>query len=106
MENGGSERDCVFIQISESQIGRAVRTKDWKYSARADGDGETEHSAIDYYDDYLYDLKNDPCEKNNLVNNEEYAEIIGQMRALLSREMVNAGEEKPTFHKPITVKKY
>lgn len=106
MENGGSERDCVFIQISESQIGRAVRTKDWKYSACADGDGETEHSAIDYYDDYLYDLKNDPCEKNNLVNNEEYAEIIGQMRALLSREMVNAGEEKPTFHKPITVKKY
>ena len=55
---------------------------------------------------YLYDLKNDPCEKNNLVNNEEYAEIIGQMRALLSREMVNAGEEKPAFHKPITVKQY
>ncbi|MGN0546016.1 MAG: sulfatase-like hydrolase/transferase [Acutalibacteraceae bacterium] len=105
IENGGSERDCVFIQISESQIGRAVRTKDWKYSARAVGDGESEHSAIDYYDDFLYDLKNDPCEKTNLVNNEKYADIIEQMRNLLSREMVNAGEEKPRFHKPITVNK-
>ena len=28
------ERDCVFIQISESQVGRAVRTKDWKRKCR------------------------------------------------------------------------
>ena len=105
-DNSGSERDCVFIQISESQIGRAVRTKDWKYSARAVGDGESEHSAIDYYDDFLYDLKNDPCEKTNLVKNEKYSDIIEQMRNLLSREMVNAGEEKPKFHKPLTVNKF
>lgn len=100
------ERDCVFVQISESHIGRAVRTKEWKYSARALGSGWHKHSAVHYFDDYLYDLKNDPCEKNNLVNNEDYADILSKMRALLSREMVNAGEKKPVFHKPLTVRKY
>ncbi len=100
------ERDCVFIQISESHIGRAVRTKEWKYSAKAMGSGWHKPRAIHYFDDYLYDLKNDPCEKNNLVNNENYAKILQQMRTLLTREMVNAGEKAPIFHKPRKVKKY
>ncbi len=100
------ERDCVFIQISESQIGRAVRTKKWKYSARAVGSGNAGHSAVHYFDDFLYDLKNDPNEKCNLVNNKKYKKTISEMRALLSREMVNAGEKKPIFHKPLKVRKY
>ena len=104
--DGGDERDCVFIQISESQIGRAVRTKEWKYSARAVGSGEMGHSAVHYFDDFLYDLKNDPHEKINLVNNSKYRETLLSMRALLSREMVNAGEKKPVFHKPLKAQKY
>ena len=100
------ERDCVFIQISESHIGRAVRTKDWKYSAMAIGSGWHKPDAVHYFDDFLYDLKNDPCEKNNLVNNEKYKATLLQMRELLSREMVNAGEKKPIFHKPMKTKKY
>ena len=101
-----SERDCVFIQISESQVGRAIRTKKWKYSARAIGSGWYKHSAKHYYDDYLYDLEKDPDEKNNLVNDENYNKIIAQMRNLLSREMVNTGEKAPTFHKPLKVRKF
>ncbi len=96
-----TDRDCVFIQISESQIGRAVRTKEWKYSARAIGSGWTRHKASVYYDDFLYDLKNDPYEKNNLVKDSSYTHILEDMRALLSREMVNAGEKKPVFRKRI-----
>ena len=46
------------------------------------------------------------CEKNNLVNNESYAKIIQQMRTLLAREMVNAGEKRPVFHKPLKTKKF
>ncbi len=100
------ERDCVFVQISESHIGRAVRTKKWKYSAKAVGSGWHKPRATHYFDDYLYDLENDPCEKNNLVNNENYEKVLQQMRTLLSREMVNVGEKKPVFHKPITVKMF
>ena len=101
-----AERDCVFIQISESQVGRAVRTKDWKYSARAIGSGWHKPKAVHYFDDFLYDLKNDPHEKNNLVNNEIYNDTLLYMRDLLSREMVNAGEKKPVFHKPFKTRKY
>ena len=100
------ERDCVFVQISESQIGRAVRTKNWKYSARAIGSGWHKPKAVHYFDDFLYDLENDPHEKNNLVNNKDYAEVLEQMRALLAREMVNAGERNPIFHKPFKTRKY
>ena len=102
----GTERDCVFVQISESHIGRAVRTMEWKYSARAIGSGFFKSKAVHYFDDFLYDLENDPHEKNNLVNNKDYAKVLEQMRALLAREMVNAGEEKPIFHKPFKKRKY
>lgn len=100
------ERDCVFVQISESHIGRCVRTKNWKYSAKAIGSGWYKSKAVHYFDDFLYDLKNDPCEKNNLVNDENYAKVLHQMRTLLSREMVDAGEKKPRFHKGLMVKNH
>ena len=93
------------MQISESHIGRCVRTKNWKYSAKAIGSGWYKSKAIHYFDDFLYDLKNDPCEKINLVENENYAKILHQMRTLLSREMVNAGEKKPRFHRAVRIKK-
>ena len=83
-----------------------MRTKDWKYSARARGSGWYKYKAVNYYDDYLYDLKNDPYEKNNLVNNSEYDEILMTMRELLSREMEKAGEKKPVFRKPSRTKVY
>ena len=104
--NDTPERDCVFIQISESQIGRAVRTKDFKYSVRAIGSGMMKHSSSVYFDDFLYDLRNDPHEKNNLVNNKMYKDIIKEMRELLSREMVKVGEQKPKFYKPLVKHKF
>ena len=104
--NDTPERDCVFIQISESQIGRAVRTKDFKYSVRAIGSGMMKHSSSVYFDDFLYDLKNDPHEKNNLVNKNIYKDVIKEMRELLSREMVKVGEQKPKFYKPLVKHKF
>ncbi len=100
------ERECVFVQISESHIGRAVRTKEWKYSAKALGTGILKSGAVHYFDDFLYDLKNDPYEKNNLAGNNAYKDVLSEMRKLLSQEMVNAGEKKPIFHKPLRVKKF
>ncbi len=85
----------VFMQISESQVGRAVRTKDWKYSVRADADGWNESHADVYYEDFLYDLNKDPYERNNLVADPAYREIRAELCKILKREMKTAHETEP-----------
>lgn len=100
------ERDCVFIQISESQCGRAIRTKKYKYSVRAiTPSGFTTHSSKVYFEDYLYDLEKDPIEKNNLIKDKEYANVRKELKEMLIREMVNAGENKPVILPAYRVRK-
>ena len=82
--------ESVFIQISESQIGRAVRTDKWKYSVSAKNADKA--FADEYKDDFLYDLENDPYEKNNLIHSAEHSEIRLKMRKLLLEYMKRAGE--------------
>ena len=92
------ERDCVFIQISESQCGRAIRTKQYKYSVRALAPtGYTIHRSPVYFEDYLYDLTKDPIEKNNLIKDRSYVFVRQKMKKLLLREMERAGEKKPVI---------
>lgn len=100
------ERDCVFIQISESQCGRAIRTKKYKYSVRAIApSGFVKHSSKVYFEDYLYDLEKDPIEKNNLIRNKKYDDVRKELKEMLIREMVNAGEEEPKILPALIVRK-
>jgi arylsulfatase A-like enzyme len=86
----------VFIQISESQVGRAVRTGRWKYSVAApDADGWRDASSGRYAEEFLYDLLADPYELNNLAGYESHREVAEVMRGRLVRRMVEAGEEAP-----------
>ena len=56
-------QDEVFIQISESQVGRAIRSKRWKYAVTApDKDGWNDMSSDHYVETELYDLLADPNE--------------------------------------------
>ena len=87
--------DSVFIQISESHVGRCVRTPKWKYAVRADADGWKDSCADIYYEAYLYDLESDPHERSNLAAEPGYAGIRGQLAVLLAAKMVEAGEKKP-----------
>jgi len=92
----GSARDWqddVFVQISESQTGRAVRTSRWKYSVRAPGGSAA--SADSYNEDFLYDLEKDPHERNNLVRDPTLAGIRAELRERLKRRMRHAGESEP-----------
>lgn len=60
--------DCVFMQISESQCGRAIRTDRFKYAVRTLAPtGYLKYNAGVYFEDYLYDLEKDPIERCNLI---------------------------------------
>ncbi len=90
------ERDCVYIQISESQCGRAVRTKEYKYSVSAPtyAAGMTMSASPVYIEEYLYDLKNDPNELRNLIKSPQYKLVRKKMQKMLLNEMEKAGEKK------------
>jgi arylsulfatase A-like enzyme len=87
--------DEVFLQISESQCGRAIRTRRWKYSVRApDADGQVPSSAV-YVEDCLYDLETDPHEQNNLASDPRLVEVRRELAQTLRRRMREAGEAEP-----------
>lgn len=94
-DNGSSHQD-IFIQISESHVGRALRTPDWKYEISApDADGWADMGSDHYVEEFLYDLENDPSELNNLVRSPEHAETRARLRDRLVTRMQAAGEPKP-----------
>ncbi len=91
--------DDVFIQVSESQVGRAVRTRRWKYSVVApDKDGWNDMSSGTYVEQHLYDLEADPCELTDLIGCASHERVSAALRERLVRRMVAAGEPAPVIH--------
>ncbi|NOZ27521.1 MAG: sulfatase-like hydrolase/transferase [Chloroflexi bacterium] len=88
----------VFIQISESQVGRAIRTHRWKYGVTApDRDGVRDAGSDHYVEEYLYDLEADPYELTNLIGLASHQEVAARLRERLIRRMVEIGEAPPTI---------
>lgn len=90
--------DDVFVQISEAECGRAVRTGRWKYAVRAPQEKEgwdlrPWHGEM--AEVYLYDLQCDPYELTNLVHSAAHAPVRERMRQRLLRHMEAAGEALP-----------
>lgn len=83
----------VFFQISESEVGRGLRTKRWKYGVVApDADPWNASFSHRYVEAYLYDLKHDPYELFNLAGQASHHDISHQLRARLLQRMREAGE--------------
>jgi uncharacterized sulfatase len=97
-ENGPEWPDNVFVQISEAMLGRAIRTDRWKYCIHAPDSGAVDDAASDHYEEYcLYDLQNDPHERNNLVDSKDHADIREQLAVKLQQRMKEAGETPCTI---------
>ncbi len=88
----------MFVQISESQVGRAVRTRRWKYGVTApDKKGNQDPASDRYAEEFLYDLDSDPYELTNLIGLQSHQEVARILRERLVRRMVEAGEAEPAI---------
>jgi arylsulfatase A-like enzyme len=93
-----AQDDSVFIQISEHHVGRALRTRRWKYEVGAPQlSGWNDMNGAAYVETYLYDLEKDPYELDNLCRKGEYEEVRAGLRSELLRRLVAAGEPLPTI---------
>jgi len=91
-KNSKNWPETIYIQISESQCGRAIRTKKWKYSIKSPKGRKLKAFSKIYREDCLYDLETDPFELKNLVDDENYEEIRVKLREKILQKMQEAGE--------------
>ncbi|WP_112322828.1 sulfatase-like hydrolase/transferase [Oceanibium sediminis] len=88
--------DDIFIQISESQVGRALRHGQWKYCVSAAHRDPFDHAGSDMYrETHLYDLESDPWELENLVSSDSHKDIRTSLAERLIARMVEVGELPP-----------
>jgi len=88
----------VFVQISESQVGRAIRTKRWKYAIVApEKDGMRDACSDHYVESSLFDLEADPYELSNLIGKTSHFEVAATLRERLIERIVAAGEARPVI---------
>ena len=74
----------IFAQISESRVGRCIRTARYTYSVYAPGVNGGAAAASDRYaDDFLYDMEQDPYQLNNVVADPAYAQVKAALRERL-----------------------
>jgi len=91
----------VFTQISESHVGRSVRTHRWKYAVAAPLPAGRQNDSRSWAETmeeaFLYDLQSDPYELCNLIGSPAHAPVADRMRQLLLDSMAAAGESLPTI---------
>jgi arylsulfatase A-like enzyme len=96
----------AFIEICDGEsLSRAVRTQRWKYSVRAidslqDNGGHPRH----YIEEFLYDLKADPYELNNLVGYESHREVSDIMKERLMKYLTGLGDGDAAVENAASIK--
>lgn len=86
----------VFIQISEAEVGRSIRTHRWKYAVSApEKDGYLDSASDQYVEAFLYDLESDPYELQNLAGNPEYDAAADSLRGRLLERIAQVENASP-----------
>jgi choline-sulfatase len=90
----------LLIQISESECGRALRTRRWKYHVSA---GAVDAPAAERYNESeLYDLDSDPYELDNLIRNAKHRPIADDLRARLLQRILEVEGVRPEIEPAAT----
>jgi len=93
-EAQGNWDNTAYIQISESMVGRAIRTGQWCYCVVDRSKLGTETPSSTHYEEYqMYNLADDPYQQVNLAGRQEYRDQAAALRQLLLQRMSEAGEE-------------
>jgi arylsulfatase A-like enzyme len=88
----------VLIQVSESQTGRAIRTKRWKFGVKAPDLVSTRAGWSDsYHEAELYDLVADQHELHNLIHHESHADLCRELGNRMLERMSMVGEPSATI---------
>ncbi len=88
----------VFAQISESRVGRCIRTPEYLYGVYAPGINGGEAATSDVYaDDYLYDMTKDPYQLENIVEDPAYAQVKKDLRDRLTDWIEKAEGKRPVI---------
>ncbi len=98
----------VFVQVSEAETGRAVRTRRWKYGVayvdpRDPAGRPSAEYAAEYTEMYLYDLFHDPYELENLVHYDSHTPVRKRLRRLLLDRIGEIEGRTPTIIEPVLV---
>ncbi len=102
LRGSGEWRDDLLIEISESCTGRALRTSRWKYGVTArEADPTSPKQALEYREEFLYDLESDPYELCNLSGWRSHRAVADWLRERLLRAITAAGGPAPKIvHAP------
>jgi len=87
----------VYIEISESLTGRALRTPQWTYAAAVPA---RQQFSTQYNEYMLYDLFADPFQHVNLAGRTETREVSAHLRERLIARILQAGDPKPLISPP------
>ena len=86
-------KNAAYIQISDSMVGRAVRTREWCYCVADRSKIGNEVPAGMHYEEYqMYNMLDDPNQQVNLAARKEFRDQAAILRKLLLKKMVEAGE--------------
>ncbi len=83
----------AFIQVSETEVARGLRTSRWKYGIVAPDADPIDDSGSDHYvESYLYDLQADPYELTDLTGLPSHRAVADRLRTRIAEWMAIAGE--------------
>jgi uncharacterized sulfatase len=84
---------AVYIQISESYLGRALRTQRYTYCVYDPVKNPVNEASSDsYVERFLFDNVEDPLQKYNLVADPQHVRLRGELRRRLIEAARTAGE--------------
>lgn len=86
----------IFIQISESQVARAIRTPEYTYCVSAPQKDPWRCSDSDVYvEECLYNNKSDPYQLHNLVEDRSYDAVKQRLREKLETKLWEVEQVHP-----------